>query len=117
MKTNPDYYRQRQQITEHPFGTLKRQRGFTFTLVKGKEKVLGEVGLEFIAYNLSRCVSLIGIEKLVKALKECCFEQILAKIRPFLSLFTQWMAETRQKKTTLNIKLLPVNGLLINSEW
>jgi len=23
----PDYYRQRQQITEHQFGTLKRQRG------------------------------------------------------------------------------------------
>jgi len=48
---NPNYYRQRQQLAEHPFGTLKRQRGFTFTLMKGKEKVLGEVGLEFIGYN------------------------------------------------------------------
>jgi len=48
---NPNDYRQRQQLAEHPFGTLKRQRGFTFTLMKGKEKVLGEVGLEFIGYN------------------------------------------------------------------
>jgi len=32
-------------------GKLKRQRGFTFTLMKGKEKVFGEVGLEFIGYN------------------------------------------------------------------
>ena len=78
---NPDYYRKRQQITEHMFGTLKRQRGFTFTLLRGKEKVLGEVGLMFIGYNLSRGVSVIGAEKLIKALKECCL--------PFLSTFSK----------------------------
>ena len=33
---NPEYYRLRQQVTEHQFGTLKRQWGFTFTLMKGK---------------------------------------------------------------------------------
>lgn len=43
--SNPDYYRKRQQITEHQFGTLKRKHGFTHTNVRGKEKVLGEVGL------------------------------------------------------------------------
>ena len=72
VKSNPDYYRQRQQITEHQFGTLKRQWGFTYTLLKGKEKVLGEAGLLFIGYNLTRCVSLIGVIALIKALKECC---------------------------------------------
>ena len=69
---NPDYYRKRQQITEHIFGTLKRQRGFTHTLVRGKETVLGEVGLMFIGYNLTRCVSILGMEKLIKLLRECC---------------------------------------------
>ena len=69
VKNNPDYYRQRQQITEHPFGTLKRQRGFTHTLIRGKEKVLGEVGLLFIGYNLSRCVTILGAEKLIKLLR------------------------------------------------
>ena len=72
VENNPGYYRQRQQITEHPFGTLKRQRGFTFTLVRKKENVLGEVGLMFIGYNLGRCVSILGVEKLIKALKGCC---------------------------------------------
>lgn len=67
---NPEYYRLRQQITEHPFGTLKRQRGFTHTLVRGKEKVLGEVGLMFIGYNLTRCISILGMENLIKALRE-----------------------------------------------
>jgi transposase len=69
---NPEYYRQRQQLAEHPFGTLKRQRGFTFTLIKGKEKVLGEVGLEFICYNLTRCTTILGVAIIIKALKELC---------------------------------------------
>lgn len=86
---NPNYYRLRQQITEHPFGTIKRQRGFTFTLMKGKEKVLGEVGLEFIAYNLSRCVSIMGIPELIKALQECCSSLGSPVIWPFFSLFDQ----------------------------
>jgi transposase/sorbitol-specific phosphotransferase system component IIA len=82
---NPDYYKQRQQIVEHIFGTIKRQRGFTFTLVKGKEKVLGEVGLMFIGYNLGRCVNILGIAELIKALKNSCFHFILIKNRPILS--------------------------------
>ena len=84
---NPDYYRQRQQITEHMFGTLKRQRGFTFTLVRGKEKVLGEVGLMFIGYNLSRCISVLGAEILIKALKKCYLPGFSLLFRLILSLF------------------------------
>jgi len=72
VKQNPDYYRQRQQITEHIFGTLKRAREFTYTLVKGKEHVLGEVSLMFLGYNLSRCVTILGVKELIKALRECC---------------------------------------------
>jgi transposase len=72
VTANPVYYRLRQQITEHPFGTLKRQRGFTFTLMKGKTKVLGEVGLEFIGYNLIRCATILGLDEFRKALKKCC---------------------------------------------
>jgi transposase len=82
---NPDYYRKRQQITEHMFGTLKRQRGFTFTLVRGKENVLGEVGLMFIGYNISRCISVMGAEKLIAALKSCCLLVIWSLFRLVLS--------------------------------
>jgi len=73
VNENPDYYRKRQQIAEHMYGTLKRQRGFTHTNVRGKENVLGEVGLVFIGYNLTRCISLLGAEKLIRALREYCF--------------------------------------------
>jgi len=87
VTASPGYYRQRQQIAEHPFGTLKRQRGFTFTLMKGKEKVLGEVGLEFIGYNLSRCATILGIPQLVKALREGRSHVFIRIITSFLSRF------------------------------
>ena len=69
VKSNPEYYRERQQIIEHQFGTLKRHRHFDYTLVKGKEKVLAEVYLAFTAYNLSRIVSVLGFRELIKRLK------------------------------------------------
>lgn len=70
VEDNPDYYLLRQQITEHQFGTLKRQWGFTYTLMRGKEKVLSEVYLCFSVYNLIRCIKILGIEELKSRLKE-----------------------------------------------
>jgi len=35
IKQNPHYYKQRQAICEHPFGTIKRHWGYTHTLLKG----------------------------------------------------------------------------------
>jgi transposase len=57
---NPAYYKQRQQLAEHPWGTLKRQRGFDHVLTRGKKNVLGEVSLVFIGYNLSRLDKILG---------------------------------------------------------
>ena len=50
VKNNPDYYKQRQQIIEHQFGTLKRHWGFEYVLSRGKENVLSEVYTLFTAY-------------------------------------------------------------------
>ena len=72
VNANPDYYRQRQQITEHQFGTLKRQWGFTHTLVRKKQHVLSEVYLCFSVYNLLRSLQILGKEELQKRLKALC---------------------------------------------
>ena len=69
VESNPNYYRLRQQVTEHQFGTLKRQWGFTFTLMKGKENVLSEVNLIMICYNLRRLMSIFTIKELKNRLK------------------------------------------------
>ena len=39
VNQNPDYYRERQQIIEHQFGTLKRHWHFDYCLTRCKEKV------------------------------------------------------------------------------
>jgi transposase len=91
VNDNPDYYRKRQQITEHMFGTLKRQRGFTHTNVRGKDKVLGEVGLMFIGYNLTRCATILGIKNLIKALRECCLYVFKPEYRLILSPFNEFL--------------------------
>lgn len=66
---NPAYYRLRQQVTEHQFGTLKRQWGFTFTLMKGKQNVLSEVNLMMMVYNLRRLMSIFTPNDLKNKLK------------------------------------------------
>ncbi len=89
VNENPGYYRKRQQIAEHMYGTLKRQRGYTHTNLRGKEKVLGETGLYFIGYNLTRCISILGVSRHIKALRECCLPVLKSKSRLILSVFSQ----------------------------
>ena len=74
VKENPEYYRLRQQITEHQFGTLKRQWGFTYVLMKGKQNVLSEVNLIMICYNLRRLMSILDPIELKNRLKELGLE-------------------------------------------
>ena len=72
VKENPAYYKQRQQLAEHPWGTLKRQRGFDHVLTRGKKNVLSEVSLVFIGYNLSRLFTITdginGLRKLIQGI-------------------------------------------------
>ena len=69
IRQNPDYYKKRQSICEHPFGTIKRQWGYTYTLLKGLQKVNGEMNLIMLAYNFKRTISILGITKFLEALK------------------------------------------------
>jgi len=43
-------------ITEHMFGTIEQQMGYTHTNMRRKEKIPEEVGLMFTIYNLMRVV-------------------------------------------------------------
>jgi hypothetical protein len=71
VKENPEYYKQRQQLAEHPWGTIKRQRGFDHVLMRGKKNVLGEVSLVFIGYNLARFIQITeGINAFKELIKE-----------------------------------------------
>ena len=87
---NKDYYKQRQQLAEHPWGTIKRQRGFDHVLTRGKTKVLGEVSLVFIGYNLTRCANITnGFERFKQLINSyidafcCVFMHQKARFKPY----------------------------------
>ncbi len=69
IAANPDIYRKRQAIVEHPFGTIKRSWSYSYFLVKGLEQVNGEAALMYFAYNLRRSMSILGIKVLLSRLK------------------------------------------------
>ena len=106
---NPDYYRLRQQIAEHMFGTFKRQRGFTYTLMKGKQNVLSEVRLVFLTYNLGRTARILGVRELVERLKDL-ISLDLDKIRNILSRFYNANLKIQENR---NLLMIPLNG----SRW
>jgi hypothetical protein len=62
-------YKRRQAIVEHPFGTLKRQWGFSYILTKkGINRASSDVGFMFIAYNLRRIVNILTRDRLIEYL-------------------------------------------------
>jgi len=63
-------YRRRQAIVEHPYGTIKRQWGFSYILTKkGKARASADVGLMFIAYNLRRIGNILTLNVLKEYLR------------------------------------------------
>ena len=69
IKQNPQYYKRRQAIVEHPFGTIKRHWGFTHTLLKGLKKVNGEMNLIMFCYNFLRTKNILGFDKMLETIK------------------------------------------------
>jgi transposase len=102
VEQNPEYYRLRQQVTEHQFGTIKRQWGFTFTLMKGKHNVLAEVNLVMICYNLSRLMAILDPKELSNRLKKLVLElvPILERILDTLRDFPSPRGLACHKRTT-----------------
>ena len=93
IKENETYYKQRQAIVEHPYGTIKRQWGFNYIMTKKyKKRAEADVGLIFTAYNLRRIMNILGTETLRTYLKDfisLCL-RYLDDIRPKISRFKQF---------------------------
>ena len=69
---NPELYKRRQAIVEHPFGTIKRGWGYSYVLTKkGMARASADVGLMLVAYNLRRIFNIIGWEPLLAYLRGC----------------------------------------------
>jgi transposase len=65
IEQNKDYYRRRQAIVEHPYGTIKRQWGFNYIITKKyKLRAESDAGLMFTSYNLRRMINLLDKNQL-----------------------------------------------------
>ncbi len=61
--------RERKELCEHPFGTLKRNFGYDHFLLRGLAKAAGEFSLMSMVYNLRRVLNLVKFENLINALQ------------------------------------------------
>lgn len=74
IEANPEIYKRRQSIVEHPYGTIKRQWGFYYVITKkGMKRASSDVGFMFIAYNLRRMLNLLDKDVFKKFLRELCY--------------------------------------------
>jgi radical SAM protein with 4Fe4S-binding SPASM domain len=69
IKQHKEVYLRRQQIVEHPFGTIKRWWGYSHTLMKGLRKAGADLGLVYLCYNLKRVMNMLTPEKMLNRLQ------------------------------------------------
>ena len=108
---NKQLYKRRQAIVEHPYGTIKRQWGFSYIMTKkGSKKASAYVGLMITAYNLRRIINILGIERFREYLqyiidlfcgKTTVLDRILAHMLAYLGTMEYWNPR----------EILPVNRL------
>jgi len=94
VEQNKTLYKRRQAIVEHPYGTIKRQWGFSYIMTKRSSKrASADVGFMMTAYNLRRIINILGLDSFRRYLenridlffsKTGVFERILAHMLAFL---------------------------------
>lgn len=70
VQANWELMKQRKQIVEHPFGTIKFWNDQRHFLMRGLEKVRAEFSLSALAYNIKRAINIVGVRRLVAAVAE-----------------------------------------------
>ncbi len=104
IENNRNYYKKRQAIVEHPYGTIKRQWGFNYIITKKTmARASSDIGLMLIAYNLRRLMNILGQKELKKY-----FEQVFSD---FLVKITQ----IRLKLSILNHLIFKTKNMLLFS--
>jgi len=86
VNQNPELYKKRQQIIEHPFGTIKRGWGYSYTLLKSIKKVNGEMAIILTMYNFRRAISILGVTEMLTRLKKwkpVSFFSNMGLLKPF----------------------------------
>jgi hypothetical protein len=65
-RMHPEKIKSRQEVVEHPFGTIKRSMNQGFFLMRGLQKVKTEMSLTVLAYNMKRVFNIFGVTQMVQ---------------------------------------------------
>lgn len=104
-------YKRRQAIVEHPYGTIKRQWGFSYIITKkGMKRASSDVGFMFIAYNIRRMINILGINGLKEYLG-VLVSLILTIIRLYKRKITSLQTYCNKKTIQLKYFVYPLNRL------
>ncbi len=96
---NKTLYKRRQAIVEHPYGTIKRQWGFSYIMTKRSlKRASADVGFMMTAYNLRRIINILGTDR--------CKEYLENRINMLL-----------RKSGVLEQELAPMIALLFRIEY
>lgn len=85
IRTNRAVMRQRKEIVEHPFGTIKRGMQQGDFLMRGLRKVRAEMSLTVLAYNLKRVITILGVSKLLQAIRDGQLKQAITAVLEVIS--------------------------------
>jgi len=120
VELNKELYKRRQAIVEHPYGTLKRQWGFSYIMTKkNMKRASADVGLMMTAYNLRRLINIIGLERFRKYLearvalflsKTINLGSILAHLKLVLRKSQCWNLSGKLPVNRLSLTHLQTNG-------
>jgi transposase len=69
LRRTPALAARRKALSEHPFGTMKRGMEQGTFLLRGLRKVRGEFSLTVLAYNLKRTFTIVGVPRLLQAVR------------------------------------------------
>lgn len=98
-------YKKRQEIVEHPFGTIKWVWGFDRYNTRGIQSADAENALAFSAYNMRRAINMLGVEKLIEAM--CAYAVKISSVPSHISLiflsFASLLVPNKQFYTKLKI--------------
>jgi transposase len=103
IEENPDTYKKRQAIVEHPFGTIKRQWGFSYILTKKyMHRASADIGFMMIAYNLRRMINILG--------KEALREYLQTVLNPIFHIFgLMWLKKINFKGQKKDMRIMCLN--------
>jgi hypothetical protein len=69
MPQHPDVLKQRRELVEHPFGSIKQWINQGAFLMRRLRKVRDEFSLTALAYNLRRVLNIVEFSRLMAALQ------------------------------------------------